>query len=68
VLYYTIAYTDAVHICADGQLTLFHLTPRDYGKFFTKLREGELTGFRASWTWLSREQLRLQVNADQAET
>jgi type III restriction enzyme len=23
------------------------LTPRDYGKFFTKLREGELVGFRS---------------------
>jgi hypothetical protein len=23
------------------------ITPRDYGKFFTKLREGELTDFRS---------------------
>ena len=23
------------------------LTPKDYGKFFTKIREGELAGFRS---------------------
>jgi type III restriction enzyme len=34
----------------DGSSTRYQfnmLTPRDYGKFFTKLRERELTGFRS---------------------
>ena len=34
----------------DGSSTCYQfnmLTPKDYGKFFTKLREGELAGFRS---------------------
>jgi len=34
----------------DGSSTYYQfnmLTPKDYGKFFTKLREGELAGFRS---------------------
>jgi hypothetical protein len=34
----------------DGTLTRYQfnmLTPRDYGKFFMKLREGDLVGFRS---------------------
>jgi type III restriction enzyme len=40
------------------------LTPRDYGKFFAKLREGGLTGFRSE---LDVAILGLRTNADQAD-
>jgi len=47
---------------------LHMLTPRDYGKFFTKLREGDLAGFRSELDVTMAKPTGQRVNGDHPDT